>query len=109
MQAVAVEIGAMARRLRAIVVAASVVLGVAIGAAGYASLRSYFLSRSGMSSPIAIATMSFLPALAGALYLARRAAPWIVAQRRPSWISEAARRHAVDAAELEELTSLAGR
>ncbi|MFO0615634.1 MAG: hypothetical protein U0414_23775 [Polyangiaceae bacterium] len=103
------EIGARAKRLRALVVAVLVVFGVAIGAAGYALLRAYFLARSGMSSPIAAGTLSLLPALAGSLFLARWVGPRVVSLRKPAWVAEVARRHGVDPAELEELTSLAGR
>jgi hypothetical protein len=107
--AISLEIGARAKRLRAIVIAAFVVVGIGVGAAAYAFLRSWFLHRSGMSSPIAVATLSLLPALAGSLFLARRAARWIVAVRKPMWIDDAVRTRGVDRAELEELTSLAGR
>lgn len=102
----AAEIGRRAGAWRARVAVFFVLGGLGIGAASYLYLRDEFLRRFGMSSPIAVGTLTVLPALGLCLLVARPASHAVVRMLRPRWVEELSRAMGADAAELAELTEI---
>lgn len=108
-EAVAVELGRRARRMRAAVGGALTLLGLAVGALAYITVRGVFLERVGMSSPIATGTLTVLPCLLVALAMARPLGALLVAARRPRWIDDLTAQYSIDRSEVEELASVLDR
>ena len=104
----AAELGRRSVRLRRTVAGLLTLAGLAVGAIGYIELRGFFLGRFGMSSPIAVATLTVLPALALALRLIRPTSAIVLAGRREAWWQELAQDYGLDRAQFDDLMAILG-
>jgi hypothetical protein len=105
-EAAAAELGRRARRLRGTVGGALAFVGLFVGGTAYVVLRSFFLERFGMSSPVAVATLTVLPSLFLALRLARPVTVGLLEARRTRWVDDLAARHGIAREHVEELASV---
>ena len=104
----AAELGRRSVRLRRTVAGLLTLAGLAVGAIGYIELRGFFLGRFGMSSPIAVGTLTVLPALALALRLIRPTSAIVLAGRREAWWQELAQDYGLDRAQFDDLMAILG-
>ncbi len=89
------EVGRRARTTRVSVGVPVLVLGIALGIAGYFALRALFFESIGAHSPYVTGVLSMLPAMTLAWWLGAELGRLVVVLRSPAWIAELSASHGV--------------